>query len=88
VINITPHQNYTLLEGQTRGSQIKSWLDKHPEVTHYVILDDDGDMLEDQRSTNFIKISRLNGFMFSDTIQAGKILNISNADNWWKNILL
>lgn len=31
-----------------RGEEIKEWLDKHPEVTDYAILDDDSDMLEEQ----------------------------------------
>lgn len=36
--------------GGNRGKQIQEWLDAHPEVTHYAIVDDDGDMLESQRS--------------------------------------
>lgn len=31
-----------------RGEEIKEWLDKHPEVTDYAILDDDSDMLPEQ----------------------------------------
>lgn len=31
-----------------RGHEINDWLDRHPEVTQYVILDDDGDMLDTQ----------------------------------------
>jgi hypothetical protein len=31
-----------------RGEEIKEWLDKHPEVEDYAILDDDSDMLEEQ----------------------------------------
>lgn len=31
-----------------RGEEIKEWLDNRPEVTDYVILDDDSDMLDDQ----------------------------------------
>lgn len=31
-----------------RGTEIQEWLDKHPEITDYVILDDDGDMLPHQ----------------------------------------
>lgn len=27
-----------------RGDEIKEWLSRHPEVTHFVILDDDSDM--------------------------------------------
>jgi hypothetical protein len=31
-----------------RGKEIKAWLDAHPDVTHYAILDDDSDMLPTQ----------------------------------------
>ena len=29
-----------------RGAEIKEWLDRHPEVTSFVVLDDDSDMTE------------------------------------------
>lgn len=31
-----------------RGEEIQDWLDKHPDVTDYAILDDDSDMTEEQ----------------------------------------
>lgn len=31
-----------------RGHEVKEWLDRHPEVTQYAILDDDSDFLPDQ----------------------------------------
>lgn len=31
-----------------RGEEVKLWLDSHPEVTQYAILDDDSDFLPDQ----------------------------------------
>ena len=31
-----------------RGEEIQDWLDKHPEVTDYAILDDDSDMTDEQ----------------------------------------
>lgn len=31
-----------------RGQEIQDWLDKHPEVTDYAILDDDSDMNDEQ----------------------------------------
>jgi|ERR1035437_754536 hypothetical protein len=34
--------------GEKRGDEIKMWLDLHPEVVKYAILDDDTDMLEEQ----------------------------------------
>lgn len=36
------------IDGATRGQEIQAWLDKHPEVTKYAILDDDTDMLNEQ----------------------------------------
>lgn len=33
---------------EPRGQQIQDWLDEHPEVTQYAILDDSTDMLEYQ----------------------------------------
>lgn len=37
-----------------RGREIKAWLDNHPEVTNYAILDDENDMLPEQQE-NFFK---------------------------------
>ena len=31
-----------------RGDEVGSWLSEHPEITHHVILDDDGDFHADQ----------------------------------------
>ncbi len=39
-----------------RGEEIKMWLEKHPEVKVYAILDDDSDMLPDQ-IPNFFQTS-------------------------------
>jgi len=33
---------------ELRGEEIKDWLDNHPEVVDYAILDDDSDMLPEQ----------------------------------------
>ena len=34
--------------GNVRGSDIKSWLVRNPDVDNYVIIDDEGDMLDEQ----------------------------------------
>src|SRR4051812_45577640 len=39
-----------------RGHETQLWLDEHPEVTRYAILDDDDDMLEHQ-TPNFFQAS-------------------------------
>lgn len=40
--------DYTDQDGPIRGHEIRRWLEEHPGVTKYVILDDDIDMLEGQ----------------------------------------
>ncbi len=39
-----------------RGTEIKLWLDLHPEVSDYVIIDDDNNILEEQKN-NYVKTS-------------------------------
>jgi len=51
-IDCTP-SNYP---GTQRGDEIQAWLDAHPEVTKYAILDDNSDMLESQLP-NFFQTS-------------------------------
>ena len=80
VIGVTPIKVYKLLEGQCRGSQIKSWLDHQSiksdfYVDRYAIVDDDSDMLESQREF-FVKTSILHGFMFSEALSVARILDI------------
>lgn len=54
LLDITPKIN------GSRGEQIQAWLDKHPEVTAYAILDDDSDMLPEQLP-NFFQTTFDNG---------------------------
>ena len=50
-----PHPQHSLIEvGKTRGREIKEWLDRHPEVENYVIIDDNSDILDEQMD-NFVK---------------------------------
>lgn len=57
-----------------RGSEIKEWLDEHPEVTNYVIIDDDNDMLEEQEPY-LVQTSWYDGINDYDVEKAIKILN-------------
>lgn len=50
-----------------------SGLDK-VKVVNYAIVDDDSDMLEEQR-TNFVHVNGVEGFCLSDAIYAGRILS-------------
>ncbi len=61
VIGCTPNcaqlvnaQKFKFYDEVERGHEIQEWLDEHPEVTNYVILDDDNDMLSSQKE-NFVR---------------------------------
>ena len=57
-----------------RGEEIKDWLNEHPEVENYVIIDDDGDMLDEQLY-HFVQTNYEHGIGESEVIYAIKILN-------------
>lgn len=58
--------------GLYRGVEIQQWLAEHHDVTNYVILDDDSDMLLCQKK-NFIRIHPLRGISKRDV---GRAINI------------
>ena len=56
-IDVTPNMpKFGGAEMCERGYEIKDWLDRHPEVKKYAILDDNSDMLPEQ-FPNFFKTS-------------------------------
>lgn len=69
-IDITPYHTT-----RHRGTEIQQWLDKHPEVDNYVILDDDDDML-DKQLNNFVHVDAYKrGLSDVDVEKAIAILN-------------
>jgi hypothetical protein len=74
VIGVTPcfHKELREIEDfyerMERGKEIQAWLDLHPEVTNYVILDDDNDMLPSQQG-NFVRTS--NNINHEDCVDIG-----------------
>lgn len=56
-----------------RGQEIKLWLDNHPEVKHYLIFDDDENILHEQKP-KFIKTGLFEGMIEEHYYQARKIL--------------
>lgn len=61
-----------------RGYEIQQWLEDHSEVTDYVILDDDSDMLPHQP---FVKCGGHYGITYYEMIDAIKILNKEKSEN-------
>ena len=59
-----------------RGFEILEYLNSNPDITNYVILDDDSDMLLEQRD-HFIKTHPYYGISEKDVEQAIKILNMN-----------
>lgn len=58
-----------------RGREIKVWLSEHPEVTHYAILDDNSDMLQEQRD-HFIQTDFCTGFSGIHAYALTRVLDI------------
>jgi len=56
-----------------RGEEIAEYLSANPEVTDYVIIDDDIDMLEEQFK-NFVRTNYLVGFTLFNYVKACRIL--------------
>lgn len=67
------NQNLPFGKRCERGHEIQYWLDRHPEVTNYVILDDNSDMLESQ-SEHFVQTDERVGLSREDAEKAIKIL--------------
>lgn len=62
--------------GRYRGHEIDAWLQEHPEVENYVILDDDSDMLDHQMS-HFVHTNGELGVTIEDIRAAAKILLVN-----------
>lgn len=78
VIDITPSLNG---DNYVRGNEILKWIKDNKKLvgdyynfTEYVILDDDSDMLYQQRN-NFLLIDRFVGLTMGNVFRAKKILN-------------
>jgi hypothetical protein len=56
-----------------RGEEIKAWLAKHPEITEFVIIDDNENMLEEQK-TRFVKTDIFAGLLDENYYNAREIL--------------
>ena len=61
-----------ILRAAQRGMEIKLWLDEHPTVTDYVIIDDKENILEEQKN-RFVKTSMFAGMLDENYYQAREI---------------
>lgn len=70
VIDITP--SFNTIAGTCRGDEIADWI-KGNDVSSYVIIDDDSDMLPEQLN-NFVQTQHEYGLTFNDAEKAISIL--------------
>jgi hypothetical protein len=71
-------KNLSFTDKAERGREIYTWLQEHPEVTDYVIFDDDNDMLKLQQS-HFIQTDPQTGI---DQATAQKAIYILNQHDY------
>lgn len=62
-----------------RGVEVKEWLDRHPEVTNYVIVDDSSDFLEEQKS-KLVLVDVLDGILHGHYRQIKHVLYPPEVD--------
>jgi len=66
-LDVTPS-----LSGEQRGAEILTWLQEHPEVSAYVVLDDDTDMAGVEE--HFVHINREHGLLKVHVQRALRVL--------------
>lgn len=62
-----------ILRSEQRGSEIKAWLDSHPEINEYIIIDDNENILEEQKY-RFVKTDAFAGLLDENYYNAREIL--------------
>jgi len=62
-----------ILEPPNRGKEIKMWLYSHPDISNFIIIDDDEDVLPEHNS-KFIKTTMAEGFQAIHYYKAREIL--------------
>ena len=62
-----------------RGKEIAAWLAAHPEVQSYAIVDDDGDMLPEQKPF-FVHTNMFEGFTWDCACKLAELMGIDIHD--------
>jgi hypothetical protein len=65
--------------GQVRGHEIAEWLEAHPEVECYAIVDDDSDMLPEQKPF-FVHTTHFDGFQWMHAEKLCELFGVSIYD--------
>lgn len=62
-----------------RGDEIARWLENHPEVQRYAIIDDNSDMLPEQMPY-FVQTNMFDGFLWRDAEKLSELMGIKIYD--------
>jgi hypothetical protein len=68
---VTGTTPYSSPKGNQRGYQIQEHLTSHPEITDFVIIDDDSDMVH--LSHRLVHTTWMHGFQFGDLLQVFRL---------------
>lgn len=74
IVGVTP-RNMDDRIWESRGEEIQQYLNEHPEVDNYVIVDDDNDMLESQKD-HFVRCNYVFGLIPSRVEKMKEILRL------------
>jgi hypothetical protein len=74
IVDRTPNHHQ-----RPRGEEIAAWLSSHPEVECYAILDDDGDMLDEQMP-RFVQTPHEDGLTFALAQKLAALLGVTDSD--------
>ncbi|MCK9369740.1 HAD domain-containing protein [Candidatus Dojkabacteria bacterium] len=69
------HQDWRTTRGDTRTLEIKNWLLDHPEITNYVVLDDE--LLDSKVLPGFVQCDTDEGMSYRNFIESKNILGIA-----------
>lgn len=72
-------------EDCTRGEEIARYIEEHPEIKFYLIVDDENDFRDDQQS-HFIQTDGTTGFGMHEYYKAHEIYmkDIGHGDSFWE----
>jgi len=76
IVDVTPR-----LKTGRRGLEIEAWLKGNPYVVNYCIVDDDSDMLDEQKD-NFVKCDTKIGLTTREIYKIKEILNKTTTTNF------
>lgn len=74
VIDITPVEMEKV--NQRRGHEIKTWLDQHPEVDEWVVIDDNYDFTDDMEE-HVVIVNELHGLDYKGYTKAYEIMSLN-----------